>query len=79
MQKLETELKNCYGIKHFKQDLYSLAGYDYIVGPRSTYSGLASFGGEVPLYFIENPNETINLNLFRDCWEYYNVEFLSNN
>jgi hypothetical protein len=36
------------------EDMYSLAACDYILGPPSSFSGWASFYGQVPLYFICN-------------------------
>jgi len=43
------------------KDLYGLGICDYIIGPPSTYSGWASFYGETPIYFIENPDDEINI------------------
>lgn len=40
---------------HPVEDMYALARCDYIFGPPSTYTMWASFYGEVPLYFIEDP------------------------
>ena len=34
------------------EDMYALAACDYIIGPPSSFSGWASFYGQVPLYFI---------------------------
>jgi len=34
------------------EDMYALAACDYIMGPPSSFSGWASFYGQVPLYFI---------------------------
>lgn len=34
------------------EDMYCLAGCDYILGPPSSFSGWASFYGQTPLYFI---------------------------
>ena len=36
------------------EDMYALAACDYIIGPPSSFSGWASFYGQVPLYFITN-------------------------
>jgi hypothetical protein len=38
------------------EDLYTLAACDLIVGPQSTYSGWASYYGDVPRYVIEDPD-----------------------
>ncbi len=43
---------------HLVEDMYSLAGCDYLLGPESTYTMWASFYGQVPLYQVyalENP------------------------
>jgi hypothetical protein len=45
-------------------DLYLLAKCDYLIGPPSTFSGWASFYGEVPLYVIEHKNGTLRLDQF---------------
>lgn len=37
------------------EDMYILAGCDEIYGPQSSYSGWASFYGNVPLCWIEDP------------------------
>lgn len=43
------------------QDLYSLAGCDYLLGPPSTYSNYASFYGDTPLYFIQGDDDKIDI------------------
>ncbi len=48
-------------------DLYSLAECDYIIGPPSTYTSWASFFGDVPLCFINNPNDSLSLDDFKVC------------
>lgn len=53
------------GTGHFIEDLYALAGCDYIIGPPSTYSMWASFYGNTPLYLIENPNNHFSLKDFK--------------
>jgi len=38
------------------QDFHTMSKCDYLIGPPSSFSGLASFMGQVPRYMIENPN-----------------------
>lgn len=45
-------------------DLCVLAKCDYIIGPPSTFSGWASFYGQVPIQIISHKNETLS----RDCF-----------
>ncbi|REJ85290.1 MAG: hypothetical protein DWQ44_01150 [Bacteroidetes bacterium] len=52
------------GTGHFVEDLYSLAGCDYIIGPPSTYSMWASFYGNVPFRMIRASDDQINLEDF---------------
>ena len=40
--------------RHFVEDLYLLSKCDYIIGPPSTFSGWASFYGEVPLLMLDD-------------------------
>ena len=49
---------------HQLLDLYCLARCNFIVGPPSTYSMWASFFGKVPLYKIEDINESFGLSDF---------------
>jgi len=44
---------------HPVEDLYALAGCDYIIGPISTYSMWASFYGRVPLLHLHRPDQPI--------------------
>lgn len=46
-------------------DLYLLASCDFLIGPPSTFTGWASFYGEVPLQVIEHRNGTLILDLFK--------------
>lgn len=46
-------------------DLYGLSLCDYIIGPPSTFSGWASYYGNKPLYFIENPEDGISISSFK--------------
>jgi hypothetical protein len=38
------------GTGHLLEDMYALAGCDYLIGPPSTYTAWASFYGRVPLF-----------------------------
>ena len=55
----------CFGSGHFIEDMYSLAACDYIIGPPSTFSGWASFYGDVLLYCIENPDRAVHTEDFK--------------
>ena len=50
--------------RHFVEDLYLLSKCDYIMGPPSTFSGWASFYGEVPLYMLKEINTRISDEIF---------------
>lgn len=50
----------CLGTGDVIEDLYSLAGCDYIVAPPSTYSGWASFFGDVPRFVVNYKQEEMN-------------------
>lgn len=43
------------------EDMYSFAGTDMLVGPPSTYTGWASFYGDVPLCMMESADEPLEL------------------
>jgi len=62
---------NCFNIPDSTstKDLYGLGICNYIIGPPSTFSGWASYYGNTPLYFIENPEEEITLSSFKDILE----------
>ena len=51
------------------KDLFGLSICDYIVGPPSTFSGWASYYGNVLLYFIESPEEKVSLSSFKYIFE----------
>jgi len=55
-----------FGPNHHLQDMYAFAECDYIIGPPSTYTLWASFYGNVPLYFIQDPNKPVTLDMFKD-------------
>ncbi|TGE14041.1 alpha-1,2-fucosyltransferase [Hymenobacter elongatus] len=44
---------------HPVEDLYAMAGCDYIIGPLSTYSMWASFYGRVPLFHLHRPDQAV--------------------
>ncbi len=46
----------CFGPGHFIEDLFCLAGCDYLMGPPSTFSQWASFYGNVPLAILTSKN-----------------------
>lgn len=52
------------GSGHLIEDLYLLAGCDYIIGPPSTYSMWASFYGRVPLMFIDKKDMDMSAGRF---------------
>jgi len=54
-----------HGTGKIDEDLYALAGCDYIVGPPSTFSGWASFYGKTPLHHIRDIDETPELSSFQ--------------
>jgi hypothetical protein len=47
------------------EDLYALSTCDYIIGPPSTFSLMAAFYRDVPLYWIFDKNEKIDAGSFR--------------
>jgi hypothetical protein len=46
---------------HFVEDMYALAGCDYVLGPPSSYSMWASFYGQVPLLHLEHAEQAVRL------------------
>jgi Glycosyl transferase family 11 len=44
---------------HPVEDLYAMAGCDYLIGPLSTYSMWASFYGRVPLLHLHRPDQPV--------------------
>lgn len=53
-----------FGTSQILEDMYLLAGCDYIIGPSSTYSRWASFYGNVPNYILKNPDKTVEIEDF---------------
>ncbi len=62
---------NCFRIPNVNstKDLYGLSCCNYIIGPPSTFSGWASYYNNIPIYFIENPDEEITLSSFKHIFE----------
>lgn len=54
-----------FGTSQIIEDLYSLAGCNYIIAPQSTYSTWASFYGKVPLYRIKDSHDVVSLDNFK--------------
>lgn len=52
------------GPGHLLEDMYSLAGCDYIFGAPSTYTIWASFFGQVPSCLVEDPDTPLALDDF---------------
>ncbi|WP_400191525.1 hypothetical protein [Hymenobacter sp. B81] len=50
---------------HFVEDLYALAGCDYIIGPPSSYSYWASFYGLTPLLHLHRADQNVQLSDFQ--------------
>ena len=53
------------GTGHLLEDMYSLAGCDYVLGPPSTYTLWASFYGGAPLYHVREAGAAVALDSFR--------------
>jgi hypothetical protein len=47
------------------EDLYTLAGCDYLIGPPSTYGQWAAWHGRVPRYTISDPEHAPQLSEFK--------------
>lgn len=61
-----TDLDFHTGTGNIVEDLYALAGSDYIIGsPSSTFSMWASFYGKTPLYTLDDVGHRPTLNSFR--------------
>jgi hypothetical protein len=58
-------LSVAFGTESPVSDLYALAGCDYILGPKSTFSQWASFYGEKPLLHLLDSNDPVPLEKFR--------------
>ncbi len=58
-----------FGTNQPLEDMYALAGCDYILGPPSTFSMWASFYGQTPLYQFEDIDRTPDIDDFKYCVE----------
>lgn len=54
-----------FGPGHIIEDMYAMADADLLVGPPSTYTGWASFYGEVPLVAMPSGDDPIDLSVLR--------------
>ena len=50
-----------FGTGQLIEDLYALAAVDMLVGPPSTFTGWASFYGDVPLFMVESADEPVDV------------------
>lgn len=57
-----------FGVGPAVNDLYALAGCDYIMGTKSTFSEWASFYGEKPLLHLLDRNASVKVENFRVCF-----------
>lgn len=60
------DLQVHFGTGHLVEDMYSLAETDFLIGPPSTFTGWASFYGNVPLQFMETADTAFDLSALRD-------------
>ncbi|TGK17294.1 glycosyltransferase family 11 [Leptospira fluminis] len=56
------------------EDLYCMSRCDLILGPPSTFSGWASYSGEVPILHLYSAEDPVRLNLFRKIEVWNGVE-----
>jgi hypothetical protein len=59
------ELNVRLGLGHISEDLYSFAAADLLIGPPSTYTGWASFYGDVPLVQMKTADLPIDLSVMQ--------------
>ena len=57
-------LSHIFGTGHPIEDMYAFARCDFLCGPPSTFTGWASFYGNVPLYYVESPSQDFTLENF---------------
>ncbi|MFK8115425.1 MAG: hypothetical protein AB8B91_24725 [Rubripirellula sp.] len=50
-----------FGPGHITEDMYAMAEADLLIGPPSTYTGWASFYGDVPLVVLKQADQSIDL------------------
>lgn len=54
-----------FGPGHIIEDMYAMAEADLLIGPLSTYTGWASFYGNVPLITMETADQPIDISAIR--------------
>lgn len=54
-------LKVHFGSGHILEDMYAFAKTDWLIGPPSTYTGWASFYGDVPLTYMETHDQQFDV------------------
>lgn len=59
------DLRVHFGPGHIIQDMYAMAEADLLIGPPSTYTGWASFYGNVPLIAMETADQLIDVSVIR--------------
>ncbi len=59
------ELRVHFGPGHIIEDMYAMAEADLLVGPPSTYTGWASFYGDVPLVAMQTADQPIDISAIR--------------
>ncbi len=59
------DLRVHFGPGHIIQDMYAMAEADLLIGPPSTYTGWASFYGNVPLVAMHNADQPIDISAIR--------------
>ena len=52
-----------FGPGHIVEDMYCFAEADFLIGPPSTYTGWASFYGDVPLCSLESADQAIDVSV----------------
>jgi hypothetical protein len=60
-----SEYRVTFGTGDLIEDLYALARCDYLIGPPSTFTGWASFYGNVPLNIISRGDQTQSIDDFQ--------------
>ena len=63
-EKALAEFDHSTGLAHPVQDMYALAGCDYLIAPPSTFSGWSSYYGNVPLFRMRIKNPEFSLESF---------------
>jgi hypothetical protein len=63
------------GSGNLVEDMYSLAGCDFIIGPPSSFTRWASFYGNVPLFLMDSLTKEIRLDSFVILDDIYLLDF----